>query len=257
MPKPADPLVPLLRRSPTAKARLWVLPFAGGAASHFRDWQTALGPDLEVWVAQLPGRENRFREKPHRSMAPLVHELAEAVTRQSELPFALFGHSMGALVAHALVLELERRGGPQPLVALCSAIPAPHLGVRTNYHRLDDQAFRAAVKDMGAATAELLENDELYEVLAPMLRADFELLETWTPALDAAKVRCPLVALGGLDDASIPVAELDAWGQLTPDFSRHLFPGGHFFIATTPAPVHQLIARAVLSRVKPTPATPG
>lgn len=97
------------RRSPTARLRLFCIPYAGGGASLYREWASALAPWIEVQPVQLPGRESRFDEPPLTSMADLVQEILDPIGPYLDLPIAVFGHSMGALIGYELVRRLQRR----------------------------------------------------------------------------------------------------------------------------------------------------
>ena len=77
--------------------RLFCLPYAGGSASVFRDWPDRLPQSVEVCAIQLPGRETRLKEPVFTRLPPLVQELAQALLPSLDRPFALFGHSVGAL----------------------------------------------------------------------------------------------------------------------------------------------------------------
>src|SRR4051794_36920377 len=97
---------------PDARRRLFCLPHAGGGAAAFRRWADGMAAAVEVVAVQPPGRETRFREPPFTDWRSLVVSLADALP--ADRPFALFGHSLGALLAFELARELRRRGGPPP-----------------------------------------------------------------------------------------------------------------------------------------------
>ena len=109
---PVEPWFPFARTNPAARVRLVCLPFAGGGASAFRTWPQELPLDIDVWAAQLPGRETRFADPAYTRMDRLVSDLAAAVCPNLDRPYALFGHSIGSLVALELVRELRRQGRP-------------------------------------------------------------------------------------------------------------------------------------------------
>lgn len=85
--------------APASWVRLFCLPHAGGSASLFRTWQAELGQDIEVCPVQLPGRENRLREPPLRALPDVIAPLVDVLAKHTDKPYALFGHSMGALLA--------------------------------------------------------------------------------------------------------------------------------------------------------------
>src|SRR5689334_14765630 len=99
------------RGNTRAPCRLFCIPHVGGTAAAFRGWANAL-PDMEVRPVQVPGREKRLREKPFSQLLPLVQAMAEALP--CDKPFAVFGHSMGALLTFELARELRRKGRPGP-----------------------------------------------------------------------------------------------------------------------------------------------
>src|SRR5688572_27417607 len=102
--------VPYRKPTPGAALRLLCYPYAGGSASLFGRWARKLPAGVELWALQPPGRETRLAEPaPHR-MSELVSRLACAVEPHLDVPFAVFGHSLGALVCYELLQELRRRG---------------------------------------------------------------------------------------------------------------------------------------------------
>src|SRR5207344_936510 len=108
-------------------------------------------------------------------------EAADALTPLFDVPFALFGHSMGALAAFEMARELRRRRGPKPVRLLVSGARAPQ---RPNpdppLRHLADREFLDEVKRRyDGIPGAVLENPELVELLLPCLRADFHLVETY------------------------------------------------------------------------------
>src|SRR5919197_5894001 len=111
----ATPWLISYRLSPRARARLFCFPYAGGAAHIFRQWPQRLPEGVEVCAVQPPGRGGRLRERPFTSLGELVAAAAPALRPFMELPFAFYGHSMGATVAYELARRLEEEGRAGPL----------------------------------------------------------------------------------------------------------------------------------------------
>jgi medium-chain acyl-[acyl-carrier-protein] hydrolase len=212
--------------------RLFCIPYAGGAASAYRGWAEGLPDDVEVCPIQLPGRGSRFREAPFRNMADLVPALAAGLLPLLDLPFALFGHSMGAVVAFELARELRRRGGRPPvLLALSGHQAPPRPDPKPPISHLPDEEFLSEVQTRyDGIRPEVLAEKELLQLLLPVLRADVQLLESYTYAQEPP-LDCPISCFGGEDDPHVSLADLEAWGDETRGSLRvRTFPGGHFFV---------------------------
>ncbi len=176
-----------------ARARLFCLAHAGGGASFFRPWAAALPSHIELCAVQLPGREQRFAEPCFEALEPLLDALIPALTPLFDWPFALFGHSLGALVAFELARRLEAAGTP-PLGLAASAFRAPHLPAERRLSELPDTEFVAEIAGLGGMPGELLDHPELLETILPALRADFAIAERYRFA-PGPKLAVPVAAM--------------------------------------------------------------
>jgi len=218
---------------PDAAHRLFCLPFAGAGASTYVQWAGALRDrSVEVSAVQLPGRENRLAESAFTQIAPLVSALVDAIEPLLNVPYSVFGHSMGTLVAFETVRALRARGLPQPRQLFLSGALPPHvprdLGPMAH---LDDRAFlQEVVQRYGGIPAAVLEHEELLAIVLPILRADISLLEDYV-FQDAAPLTCPFRVYAGRDDERVDEPRLQRWNELTSGgFSATMFPGGHFYL---------------------------
>ena len=204
---------------------------------------------VDLVAARLPGREGRFRETPYDNLGELVEVLAASIanSRYCRSPLFLLGCSVGALVAFELTRSLQRRGiSVDYLIVVASRAPQ---AVRTGgvLHKLSDDEFIRKLQERYAAIpAEVMANEELKRLLLPMLRADMKMFEAYSYR-EAPKLGCPILAMGGTEDKSVPVRELLAWRNQTNSFGERLFPGDHYFIKQSTESVLQTIAQ----RVKP------
>lgn len=218
-----------------AAIRLLCFPFAGGGASAFGGWQSCFPDKVEVCAIQYPGREIRWGEAPPESLDGLVSEMAEDLEAFWEAgPFALLGHSYGALVAFELARSLVARGAPIPLRLFLSGARAPHLLARQPMHGLPDREFLARLRRYDGMPEEVLRDRDLMALSLPILRHDFRLFESHRyreadPLPGPLPV--PLSVFGGLGDANVPIADLLAWSvQTGKAFRSRFFEGNHFFL---------------------------
>jgi medium-chain acyl-[acyl-carrier-protein] hydrolase len=240
-------------------ARLICFPFAGGGASVYRGWRRASEPALEVCPVQLPGREGRIREAPFRRIEPLADLLVEVLRPRLFPPYAFFGCSMGAFVAFELAHRLAAAKLPTPRALFVAAAgPPPRRRCREPLHRLADDAFLTAVRNLDGTPDEALANAELMELVLPTLRADFELCETYeSPERDPLPY--PIIAFRGADDPSVTHDEVLGWEGLTRGgFRLVTLPGGHFLLESRSAELLRRVQDAMgLPRHGGTPAGGG
>ena len=219
------------RPNARARLRLFCFPYAGGGAAIYRLWPQSLPSDVEVCVAQLPGRGTRLREQPFTSLDALVEAAAEAIAPSVDKPFALFGHSMGAMISFELARRLRELGRPQPAHLFISGRRAPQLPNNDPLsYNLPEAELRKELLRLNGTPKEVLEHPELMELMLPLLRADFSVVETYVyrPGVPLA---CPLTAFGGLRDSEVSRQELDAWREQTAgEFVLRMLPGDHFFL---------------------------
>lgn len=215
-------------------------PHAGGSASFFAPFARALAPHVRTLAVQYPGRLDRRREPCARDLRELARRIADALDGEPE-PAALFGHSMGGLVA----FETLRTGRVRAGGLLVSGSRAPSR-TRVDPGLLhDDGALLERVLGLGGTERRLLRDEALRELVLPPLRADFQALSAYTPQ-PGAKVDCPVTALVGDRDPLVPVADARRWGDhTTGPFELKVLPGDHFYLTPGLAEVAEAI-RAVL-----------
>ncbi|PIA70687.1 thioesterase II family protein [Pseudomonas sediminis] len=232
------------RPLPAARLRLLCFPFAGGSAGSFMPWFTQLAPHVQLCAIQLPGRGARFGEPPVHDFATLIERLGEVIAGYDDLPYAFFGHSLGALVAFELAHHCVRRGLPPPRHLFVSASGAPrHRVGAPRYDLLSDGELLIKLRDYAGTPPEVLANQELMALLLPAIRADFALLRHYRyqprPRLDV-----PMSVLAGQDDAHVGQETLHDWQTETrAGCALHRFEGGHFFAFEQPEQVLELVKR--------------
>ncbi|EGO65793.1 thioesterase II family protein [Acetonema longum] len=243
--KQTNPWIPYRRTSAHTRLRLFCFPYAGGSAAVFRNWLNCFSPEIDVCPVQYPGREKRIVEPPFSSMSPLIDALAGALLPELDVPFAFFGHSLGALISFELSRRLQEKD-LHPVHLFVSGYRAPTLArIKPPMHLLPDAEFIERLRTYNGTPEEVLQNSDLMNVLLPILRADFALHETYTYAAHMP-LACPISALGGTEDPDVKYQDLAAWQEQTSgNFKILLFPGDHFYIHNNAAGLMEVISRAV------------
>jgi surfactin synthase thioesterase subunit len=226
------------------RMRLFCFAYAGGSAFSYTPWRAALDPSIEICAVQLPGRGARIAEPPIASMPMLLRHLAPAIAQQSPLPFAFFGHSVGALIAFELARYLRLHGIAGPDHLFMSGCHAPqYRSVSRNLHLLPDDALIEKLRDYNGTAPEVLANRELMDLMLPTIRADFALAETYTYR-SGPLLQVPISVFAGKQEENKAPGQVDGWSKETAARCHVTwFEGGHFFINSAPdAVVAQLNA---------------
>lgn len=220
--------VPVSGRVP--RGRLFCFPSAGKGIAGYASWRHLLPEAVEVLPARLPGRDGRFREAPITRFPDLLEQLAEHIEPFLDVPFAFFGHSLGALVAFEMARLLREQRKPLPFLLMVAARSAPHLRTTTPISHLPPDQFLGAIQDRyGAFDEEIRHNQEILNQFEPILRADFTLFDNYVYC-ERPPLECPIRAYGGSRDTMTLPPDLEAWDRHTvAGFSFRSFDGHHFF----------------------------
>lgn len=225
------------------QVRLVCFPWCGAGASVYRKLARCLPEYIELWAVQLPGREDRFGENRLLRMEQVIDHVFNDIAALRDRPLILFGHSMGALVAYRMALALQARSGRGPDGLVVSGYGAPGRGKpdARHWHSATDDAFIANLARLGGTPAAILQDSEMMRVLLPVLRADYEVLETCDDNADSV-LSCPLLACAGDRDHAVSGDAVAAWlRRSTGRGTIHWFSGGHFYLAEQPQALAQRV----------------
>jgi surfactin synthase thioesterase subunit len=225
--------------------RLLCFPYAGGSAIVYRDWPQHLPSSVEVVPVELPGRGTRSKEPLFDDLCQIIDGMIEEMSSLVDLPFAFFGHSMGAAIAFEMARRLRNDGLREPGHLFMSGRRAPQRDASTT-HDLPHDEFIGMLRKLGGTPQEVLADAELMELMIPILRADFRASQSHK-FLAGKPLGCAITAFGGLQDTEVRREDLLAWKeQTTSKFAMHMLPGDHFFLNTARIKLLGLIARASL-----------
>jgi medium-chain acyl-[acyl-carrier-protein] hydrolase len=221
---------PDARNDEKIKIRLFCLPFAGGNSFFYRTWKDKLPEWINVCPVHLPGRAKRINESGFTDLNALTEVIFQEIQGFLNYPFAIFGYSMGAIIGFELTRLLQKQG-ITPRHLFVAASPPPPLTDRSPIvYNLPVKEFKEELLKLDGTPKEVLENQELFDLMLPLLRADFELIETYR-FKEGQILSCPIFAFGGDEDAEVSEKKLKQWQLQTTDlFNMKTFAGGHFFI---------------------------
>ena len=212
------------------RLRLVCFPHAGAGATAYRAWADLLPPDVELLSVCYPGRQDRFGEPFAASVDALAAGVTNALAPLTGTPFALFGHSMGALVAYEVAVRLEQAHEIVPRQLFVSGRWTPDREDTRNLHLADDDALIAEMTRLGNGELDIFTFTELRDLMLSVLRADYRVLFEH-PRRALTTVSAPIVAYSGDRDPGCAPDDVAGWARATSArFELRVFPGDHFYL---------------------------
>jgi len=223
------------------KLQVFLLHFAGGNAYSFQFLKKHFRDEIELHMLELPGRGRRVAEplltKKEAAVADYVHQIQRSRT---DLPYIIYGHSMGATLGLEVAAAMEQTNDP-PVALIVSGNAGPGTGAVKNRYLMNKPDFKDELRVLGGIQEEVLNHEELFDFFEPIMRADFEILESEANrSTISGKLRTPIVAVMGSEEET--VESISNWKQFTTgSFQQQVVSGNHFFIHDHPQLIVQLI----------------
>lgn len=236
--------------APDSDARLVCLAHAGGSASFYFPLSKSLSPAVEVLAVQYAGRQDRHTEANIDNIPELADQVFAALRPVADRPFALFGHSMGAIVAYEVALRLQDAGLPDPTHLFASGRRAPSQHRDESVHTRTDEGIIAELEFLSGPQAPFLADPEVLSMSLPAIRADYRAVETYRH-LPGRLLDCPITVLTGENDPRVSLDEARAWStHTTGPMDMQVFSGGHFFLVEHSAEVIELLRTILVGRAR-------
>lgn len=211
------------------KKKLFCFHCAGGNAISFKEWTQA--KEIDVIPVEVPGRGLRIGEECITDIYSLVDKLfAEIAPLCANSKYYFFGHSMGALLAFQLTYLLENRIGNTPQLLIVAGRQPPNIPDTSEFKSyMGNEELRKELVRLGGTPKEVLENRDLFEFLAPIIRKDYMLHESYH--YNGEKINIPIIAHSGTEDSGANINIMKFWNEMTTgEFKVEEFKGNHFFI---------------------------
>ncbi|MEK7434763.1 MAG: thioesterase domain-containing protein [Cyanobacteriota bacterium] len=212
------------------KKNLFCIPYAGGSSIIYNSWHKFLDINFELFPVELAGRGKRYKTPLYLTFDQAVNDIFTIIEEQiTNLPYAIFGHSMGGLIAYELYFKIIEEGYNPPSHIFLSAIKPPHLKNK-NISDLSDEKFKEEIMNFSNIQKKILKNQVLSDILLPILKADFKVFENYSFNNSRNKLDCPITVFFAENDL-ITDEEILQWSDYTNlNFNMYNFSDDHFFI---------------------------
>ncbi len=227
---------------------LFFFPHAGGSAKSYASFKRFLPKSLNVVTMELSGRFTRSGEPLLSDIPACVSDLFE---KHADLPallesgYAVFGHSMGTVLACEFVRQARAKGLPAPVHAFLSGKTAPDDDLRLFEdirNASDEEIVAFFAQHSMAAPAIAVPDEELMRQINRILCNDVRMVEKCRLTPEDVQFGCPITAIYGTEDDMLQNADLSGWSRFTEKGCEVItFPGGHFYYAAVKPEVCQII----------------
>lgn len=214
------------------KIKLFCVPYAGGSAAIYKKWALHLDESIELVPIELAGRGKRIQEPMYENIEEAVEDIFSIIKNDIYGTYALFGHSMGAILIYELIRKIKSKGLSEPLHAFFSGRGVPNIKPldEKKYYLLDDAQFKDKLVDLGGTPPQFFETPELMDFFLPLLRNDFKIASASFIEREVIPFNCEITILLGKEE-KICSERIDSWKYHTKQLcSIYHFEGGHFFI---------------------------
>ncbi|MDN5217509.1 alpha/beta fold hydrolase [Fulvivirgaceae bacterium BMA12] len=232
------------------KINLFCFPFAGGSSYSYQLFKGLINRNIELLTLELPGRGTRMQEPLLRDLNQIAGELMHALANRLNQPYALYGHSMGALLGFLVTKRIIKAGLREPLHLFVSGCRGPSVKLpNPPLSALSSEELIMELKEMGGSPNEVLEEETFYTLFEPILRADFQAVETYRYE-ESEPMAIPLTAMFAVED-DITEEEVMAWQRETVKrITLKRFTGKHFFIFNHQSAITRLINHQLVGQRK-------
>jgi len=200
----------------------------------YSKWKKNLHSSIELEPIELAGRGNRYSESFYGSFDSAVEDIYTTVKNKLDgEDYAIWGHSMGSLLAFELAYKLKDMRYKEPVHIFFSGRFPPHIykDEEQTLHKLPDEKFMDEIFRLGGTPKGIIESRELQNIFIPILRADYKMVHGYRYHPKEKKLDCSISVLNGKEDAEIIPADISQWNIYTGKECRfYQFDGGHFYI---------------------------
>ena len=218
------------------------MPYAGANRYAYKVLENEFPSSIIIHPLELPGRGMRFTEKLLTSLDAAVEDIYMQMSPFLQSPYAIFGHSLGAVLGYLVTRKILSYNIHPPFHLFCSGRSGLWNENPQAWYLLPSVEFWGKISGLGGLPEPLSMNDEIKIIFEPILRADFEMVQSVEQKkhLMAVPMGIPVTVFLGEDDRI--TNEPSSWHKYTIEAPvLHYFRGGHFFFLENQRRLVQLI----------------
>jgi len=231
---------------------LFCLSHAGGSAITFNKWRQYLDRHVRLIPLELPGHMSRAKEPLTSNYTYIMNDLQCKIIEvigPSDMQYAIYGHSLGAVLAYECYVNLQNQGVRLPEhIFFAGSWPPYEINIPDNDMCLDNvDIFTKIVKERGLVNPSISDNSEIGSYFIELIRSDLQLMSN-VPRLEPCNIQANITILWGSEDMRVPYESLLGWNQVAKANIRFVcVDGSHLFHLENPQDTVQIINQILLT----------
>ncbi len=233
------------------KIKLFCFSYAGGSSIFYHQWANDFDERIQIIPVEIPGHGIRMEE----DLLDTIDDIAELIFEElksewEENSYAFFGHSMGTIIITELMYKILEYHYPKPLHIFMSGRFSPDRQEKQKIAYLPDEQLCRELVSLGGTPEELLEDKEMLEFFLPVIRKDYQCVESYQFSHPKGIWQNNMSIFYGDEDKEVEEIGYDGWTEFTSgscDFYK--FPGGHFFIHSDRQNVMKKVESILLHKI--------
>ena len=227
--------------------RLFCLPYAGGSKQAYAGWKkyadTNMEKKIEIEALEIKGRGERFCEGFYHDFSEAVDDIYALIKDKIQKEdYAIYGHSMGAVLAYELYYKIAAEQSNAPGHIFFSGRYSPV--VQDNMYvssKMPDDEFISRLLALGGVPDTLPQSKELMEFYLPIIKNDIRVLETYDFRERDEKIQCAATVINGTEDRTDSNGKI-TWSDLCGGQCKSYYlEGNHFFINNSVEKIFNII----------------
>ncbi|MBQ8488780.1 MAG: thioesterase [Pseudobutyrivibrio sp.] len=212
--------------------RIFLFHHAGGAASFYRDWKKYFGDEVQICPVQFPMRENRLAEQSPNNIENIVEEFIHDNRDLFDVPYILFGHSMGGITAYEVASGIEKKGIKPPVAVYVSSANEPNSDIEEFTDDFSDSNLKKLLAAYGLMEDSIISNEDFMRLYLPIARNDFMLCSRYHMMKEKKRsINSPIYVIWGKSDRFVEDTSVLKWKDYSRGiFHAQTFSGDHFYL---------------------------
>lgn len=181
------------------KVNLYAFSYAFGGGNIYWETEMFLDNNINMIPLDYPGHESRYSEELLSSIQDMAEEAYNQICNKLNEEYSLLGYSMGGYVCYELYHIIKRNNKKLPTNIFLFATNEPEYKYKyMSGESMSLTQVKEILEEMGATSKEILNNDEVIEMVAPIVRKDISAIENYIPtSYMVGKIECPVTIVRG------------------------------------------------------------